>query len=195
MKLLDQVRQAARLKHFSSRTEGCCARWVEQFIRSHRAPEGWRRPKGLGAAEVEAFLTHLAVNRRASASTRNQALAALLFLSRDVLRVDSGALDATRATRTRRLPVVLSRGEVSGVLAAIDAIDAREPDGLMARLMCGAGLRLMECCRLRIKDIDLARAEITIRDGKGAKDRITLLPASLREAVAAHLDSVYRLHQ
>ena len=133
MKLLDQVREVARLRRLALRTEECYARWIEQYIRFHRTAEGFRHPASLGAAEVEQFLTHLAARRHVAASTQNQALAALLFLYRDVLHQELGNLDATRARRTRRLPVVLSREEVRALLGAALALPTDEPYPLMAR--------------------------------------------------------------
>jgi integron integrase len=195
MKLLDQVRSVARLRHLSLRTEQCYARWVEQYIRFHKTAEGFRHPATLGAAEVEQFLTFLAVQRHVSASTQNQALAALLFLYRDVLRIDLGGLDAARARRTRRLPVVLSREEVGQLLAALDRLATAEPYPLMGRLLYGAGLRLMECCRLRVKDVDLGREQLTVRQGKGDKDRVVMLPAAARDALARQLEWRAALHR
>ncbi len=195
MKLLDQVRSVARVRHLSIHTEECYVRWIDHFIRFHRTAEGFRHPNSLGAAEVEQFLTHLAVQRHVAASTQNQALAALLFLYRDVLKSDIGDLNATRARRTRRLPVVLSREEVSQLLAALDALPTEEPYALLARLMYGAGLRLMEACRLRVKDIDLTRHQITVRQGKGDKDRVVMLPAATREAIAERLHGRSALHE
>jgi site-specific recombinase XerD len=147
MSLLDDVRTALRVKRFSLATEECYVRWVEKFVRFHKRPDGWRHPKDMGAPEVEAFLTHLAIEGHVAASTQNQALAALLFLYREVLHLDLGPLDAVRARRSRRLPVVLSRDEVRLLLQALDRLSTNEPYGLMARLMYGAGLRQMECCR------------------------------------------------
>ena len=167
MKLLDQVRQTARVKHFSYRTEQAYVHWIERFIRY----QGIRHPNTMGAPEVEQFLTHLAVAGRVAASTQNQALGALLFLYRDVLGQEIGDLNAVRARRPVRVPLVLSVGEVRALLAALDHLPTTEPYALMARLMYGAGLRLMECCRLRVKDIDLERGQLTIRGGKGDKDR------------------------
>jgi site-specific recombinase XerD len=138
-----------RVKRYALRTEECYVRWVEQFIRFHKGPDGWRHPRDLGGPEVEQFRTHLAVERHVWASTQDQALGALLFLYRDVLHQELGPLDATRARRSRRLPVVLSRDEVGQLLRAIDALPTEEPYGLMARLMYGAGLRLLENSRLR----------------------------------------------
>jgi integron integrase len=195
MPLLDQVRQVLRVRRFALRTEQCYVRWIEQYVRFHKGPAGWRHPAELGAPEVERFLTHLAVERRVSASTQNQALAALLFLYRDVLRKDLGSLDAARARRSRRLPVVLSRDEVGQLLRAIDSLATDEPYGLMARLMYGAGLRLMECCRLRVKDVDLQRHQVTVRQGKGDKDRAVMLPQAARPALEAQLQWREALHR
>jgi integron integrase len=195
MKLLDQVRAVARVRRLSLRTERCYVRWIEQYIHYHKTADGFRHPNILGAAEVETFLTHLAVERHVSASTQNQALAALLFLYRDVLKLDLGGLDAARARRPRRLPVVLSREEVGQLLAALDRLPTEEPYPLMARLMYGAGLRLIECCRLRVKDVDLDRQQITVRQGKGDKDRVVMLPAAARDALTRQLEGRTALHQ
>ncbi len=194
MKLLEQVRQALRVKHYAYRTEQCYLRWIEQYVRFCKAAEGFRHPALLGAAEVEAFLTHLAVERHVSASTQNQALGALLFLYRDVLRLQLTELDAVRARRSRRLPVVLSRDEVPLVLDAVDRLPTEEPYGLMVRLMYGAGLRLMECCRLRVKDVDFSRQQIVVRQGKGDKDRIVMLPIGVRERLAEQVRQRQVLH-
>jgi site-specific recombinase XerD len=159
MKLLDRVRHTARVKHYSYRTEQAYVYWIERFIRYH----GIRHPDTMGEPEVEAFLTHLAVNDHVSASTQNQALAALLFLYQKVLEREIGRLDALRAKRPIRVPTVLSPDEVRALLTALDRTPTTEPYGLMAKLMYGAGLRLMECCRLRMKDIDRERGQITAR--------------------------------
>jgi integron integrase len=195
MKLLDQVRHALRTKHYSYRTEQCYVRWVEQYVRFHRTAEGFRHPATLGAPEVEQFLTYLAVRRHVSASTQNQALGALLFLYNDVLHVDLGPLDAVRAHRVRRLPVVMSPRETAQLLDAVDRLDTDEPYGLMARLMYGAGLRMMECCRLRVKDLDLTRGQITVREGKGDKDRVVMLPQALRPRLEGQLRWRADLHE
>ncbi len=163
MKLLEQVRQVSRVKHFSIRTEKAYVYWAERYIRFH----GIRHPGEMGDAEITAFLTSLAVEGHVASSTQNQALAALLFLYRDVLQRQVGDLNAVRARRPVRVPLVLSREEVQQLLAALDAWPTSEPYSLMARLMYGAGLRVMECCRLRVKDIDLARGQMTVRQGKG----------------------------
>ena len=194
MKLLEQVRQALRVKHYSYRTERCYLRWIEQYVRFHKTEQGFQHPALLGAAEVEGFLTHLAVGRHVSASTQNQALAALLFLYRDVLHLQLTELDAVRARRSRRLPVVLSREEVALVLDAIDRLPTEEPYGLMARLMYGAGLRLMECCRLRVKDVDFSRRQLVVRQGKGDKDRVVMLPLGIRERLEEQVRQRQALH-
>ncbi len=178
-KLLDQVRDRIRVKHYSIRTETQYVQWIKRFILFN----GKRHPIEMGAAEVEAFLSHLAVEGKVSASTQNQALSALLFLYKEVLAVDLPWLDnVVRAKRPQRLPCVLTRTEVRGVLTRMSGIY-----GLMANLLNGTGMRLMECVRLRVKDVDFERGEILIRDGKGAKDRVTMLPESLKDSLLAHL--------
>jgi integron integrase len=185
-RLLDQVREAIRLRHYSIRTEQAYTDWIKRFILFH----GKRHPREMGAAEVERFLTHLAVEGRVAASTQNQALSALLFLYRTVLKVDLPWLgEMTRAKRPGRLPVVLTVEEVRRVLARIDG-----QQGLMADLLYGAGLRLLECVRLRVKDLDFEMRQITVRDGKGEKDRMTMLPQSVLEPLRAHLEKVKVLH-
>jgi site-specific recombinase XerD len=173
MKLLDQVRQTARVKHFSYRTEQSYVRWIERYIRWH----GIRHPAEMGGPEVEAFLTHLAVEGQVAASTQNQALAALLFLYRNVLRIELPNLGAVRAARREQLPVVLSCDEAARLLAAVDAGgEARGAYGVMTRLMYGCGLRLLETCRLRVKDVDFGRSQIAVRGGKGDVDREVARP-------------------
>lgn len=185
-RLLDQVREAIRLRHYSIRTEQAYTDWIKRFILFH----GKRHPREMGAAEVERFLTHLAVEGRVAASTQNQALSALLFLYREVLKVDLPWLgEMTRAKRPGRLPVVLTVEEVRRVLARIDG-----QQGLMADLLYGAGLRLLECVRLRVKDLDFEMRQITVRDGKGEKDRMTMLPQAVLEPLRAHLEKVKVLH-
>jgi integron integrase len=195
VKLLDEVRHVARLRRLALPTERCYVRWIEHYIRFHKTAEGFRHPNTMNAEEVERFLTFLAVQRHVSASTQNQAFAALLFLYRDVLHLDLGDVDALRARRTRRLPVVLTRDEVAALLAGLDALPTREPYGLMARLLYGAGLRLMECCRLRVKDVDLKRGQLVVRQGKGDKDRVVMLPAAASEAVAEQMRWRLALHE
>ncbi|TWC38691.1 integron integrase [Pseudomonas sp. SJZ079] len=186
-KLLDQLREQIRVRHYSIRTEAVYLKWVRQFIRFH----GLRHPAEMGAAEVERFLSDLAVRRNVSASTQNQALAALLFLYKQVLHIELPWLDAVvRAKQPERLPLVLGREETQLLLAQFSGEVA-----LITGLLYGSGMRLMEAVRLRVKDVDFARREIVIRDGKGMKDRVTLLPESLRPALLAHLAWVKALHE
>jgi integron integrase len=194
MPLLDQVRDAVRVRHYSYETEQTYLHWVERFVRFHKGPTGWRHPKDMSAREVEAFLTHLAVQHHVAAATQNLAFNALLFLYRHVLRVDLGPVNALRARRPPRLPAVLPRSEVRQLLEALDALRLREPCALLARLLYGCGLRLAEGCHLRMKDIDLEREQITVRGGKGDKDRALMLPRAVREALAAQLKWRERLH-
>jgi len=178
-KLLDQVRERIRVKHYSIRTETQYVQWIRRFILFH----GKKHPRDMGAPELEAFLTHLAVAGNVAAATQNQALSALLFMYKEVLGIDLPWLDnVTRAKRPQRLPVVMTREEVHAVLDRMEGVY-----GLMTRLLYGTGMRLMECVRLRVKDVDFARGEILIRDGKGAKDRVTMLPQSLVFPLQAHL--------
>jgi len=178
-KLLDQVRDRLRVKHYSIRTETQYLQWIKRFILFHDK----RHPREMGAVEVEAFLTHLAVAGRVAAATQNQALSALLFLYREVLNIDLPWLDkVVRAKQPQRLPVVLTRQEVTAILDRMTGVH-----GLMARLLYGTGMRLMECVRLRVKDVDFERAEIVVSDGKGAKDRITMLPQALIGPLQDHL--------
>jgi integron integrase len=161
--------------------------WAERFIRFH----GLKHPAEMGATHVEAFLNHLAVERHVSASTQNQALSALVFLYREVLGADFPDLDhLVRARRPVRLPVVLTRDEVKAVLERIPGAK-----GLMARLLYGSGLRVMECMRLRVKDVDLERSEIRVRDGKGARDRVAPLAQALHSPLADQVDRVRRIHR
>jgi integron integrase len=168
---------------------------MERYIRFHKGPDGYRHLAVMGAREVEQFLTHLAVARHVSASTQNQALNALLFLYERVLQIKLGALGAIRAPRSRHIPVVMSPGEVRQLLEALDCLDTTEPYALMARLMYGCGLRLMECCRLRVKDLDFARGQVLVRGGKGNKDRVVMLPHSLRNRLEEQLRGRRTLHE
>ncbi|MBX3630701.1 MAG: integron integrase [Nitrosomonas sp.] len=178
-KLLDRVRDRIRIRHYSLRTETQYVQWIKRFILFHSK----RHPQEMGAVEVEAFLTHLAVTGKVSASTQNQALSALLFLYKEVLLIDLPWLDkVVRAKQPQRLPVVLTRTEVRTILARMSGTY-----GLMANLLYGTGMRLMECVRLRVKDVDFERSEVFIRDGKGAKDRVTMLPELLVGSLQAHL--------
>jgi integron integrase len=188
-RLLDQMSQILRVRHYSPRTEACYVHWARQFILFH----GKRHPRDMGAAEVEQFLTHLAVHGHVSASTQNQALNALVFLYQQVLQIDLGRFDAVRARRPKRLPVVLAPEEVAAVLERVEGDEGAFP--LMARLLYGCGLRLMECCRLRVKDIELSRGQIVVRGGKGNKDRVVMLPRSVRADLERHLEWRRRLHE
>lgn len=186
-RLLDRVRDKIRLKHYSIRTEQAYVDWVRRFILFHHK----RHPADLGPEAVEAFLTHLAVAGQVSASTQNQARSALLFLYRQVLEIELPWLDNVESARqSRRLPVVLTQQEVTRLLGAMSGVD-----GLIARLLYGSGLRVMEGVRLRVKDIDFERLEILVRDGKGAKDRVTMLPASLVQPLAVQLEEAQRRHE
>ncbi len=186
-RLLDQVRDQIRLKHYSIRTERVYCEWVKRYIRFHK----YRHPLEMGAAEIEAFLSDLAVRRDVSASTQNQALAALLFLYKQVLKQELPWLgEVVRAKKPARLPVVLSIDEVQRILHRLDG-----DVGLIARLLYGGGLRLMEGVRLRVKDVDFSRNEIIIRDGKGQKDRVTVMPARLVLPLKQHIALVRAIHQ
>jgi integron integrase len=192
---MDQVCQKARRLHRSIRTERAYVYGIGRYLRFHKGTGPWRHPQTLGDKEVEEFLTDLAVQGRVSASTQNQALAALLFLYQAVLEKKLGRIDALRARRPQRAPLVLSVAEVQGLLAAIDRLPTQEPYGLMARLMYGSGLRLLECCRLRIKDVDLERGQLTVREGKGDKDRYVMLPGAAREGLSRQLQWRRALHE
>ncbi|MFO1076391.1 MAG: integron integrase [Planctomycetota bacterium] len=186
-RLSDRVREALRLRHRSLRTERAYLHWIRRYW----VFCGRRDPATLGAAEVSAFLSHLAVDQRVAAATQNQALSALLFLYRHVLAQDLPWLDdLVRAARPAHLPVVLSRNEVRAVLEAMQGTPR-----LIAMLLYGAGLRLLECCQLRIKDLDFARNQITIRRGKGRKDRLVMLPAACKAELAAHLAAARTQHE
>lgn len=185
--LIDQMHVALQARHYSTRTEKAYCLWVKRFIRYH----GLRHPADMGEVEINAFLSHLAVDEKISASTQTQALSAILFLYRSVLAREVGELtDLVRARKSRRLPVVLARDEVTAIIDELDG-DRR----LAASLMYGSGLRLMECLRLRVLDLELARSEILVRDGKGGKDRVTMLPQSLRPAVEQQLDAARAVHR
>lgn len=185
-KLLDQVREVIRSKHYSIRTEESYVDWITRYVRFHRL----RHPRELGLAEIEAFLTDLAVAGRVAASTQNQARSALLFLYREVLGIPlDEPRDVVQAKRPQRLPTVLTRAEVQAVLREL-----AEPYRLMAQLLYGSGLRLMECIRLRVKDLDFERHELTVRDGKGQRDRVTMLPERLIEPLQLQLQLARRWH-
>ena len=185
-RLLDRLRGAIRLRHYSIRTEDAYADWARRFILFH----GKRHPQDLGAAEVASFLTHLAVQRNVAASTQNQAKSALLFLYRVVLALELPWLDEVVGAKTpRRLPVVLTQTQVRALLHELNGTM-----GLVAALLYGTGMRLLEGLRLRVKDIDFERREIVIRDGKGGKDRVTVLPENLLLPLTEHIARRQALH-
>ena len=186
-KLLDQIRDAIRLKHYSYSTEKTYVHWARRYILFHNK----RHPAEMGAVEIETFLTHLAKEDNVSASTQNQALNALLFLYRSVLKIDLAIpIHALRAKRSELLPTVLSKEETAQVLSGVQGLHQ-----LMAKLLYGSGLRLMECLRLRVKDIDFEQFQIIIREGKGEKDRATMLPASLVQPLKHQIDFVRKIHE
>lgn len=186
-RLLDRVRHTCRLRRSSPRTERAYLGWIKRYIFFHEK----RHPQEMGEVEIRQFLVHLAVELKVAASTQNQAFCALLFLYREVLgKPLQGLEDTPRASRAPRVPVVLTEDEVGAILSRMHGVPA-----LMASLMYGAGLRLLECCRLRVKDIDFARREITVRDGKGCRDRVTILPDAAIEPLQRHLDRVRHQHQ
>lgn len=185
-RLLDEVRARMRVKHYSLRTEQAYLYWIRRYIRAN----GMRHPRTLDGRVVETFLTRLATDDHVSASTQNQALSAILFLYREVMALKLPWMeDVVRAKRSPRLPVVLSRAEAERLLEHLSG-----RNWLMAGLLYGSGLRLLECLRLRVKDVDFGRNEITVRDGKGGKDRRTVLPARLREPLRLQVATVRALH-
>lgn len=186
-KLLDQLRDTIRLKHYSYSTEKTYVHWARRYILYHNK----RHPAEMGAAEIEAFLTYPAKEGYVSSSTQNQALNALLFLYRNVLQIDLPVpLHALRAKRSEHLPTVLSKDEVARVLAGMQGLHQ-----LMAKLLYGCGLRLMECLRLRVKDIDFEQSQIIVREGKGEKDRATMLPTSLIQPLKNQITFVKNQHE
>ncbi len=185
-RLFDRVRDAARVRHYSRRTEKAYLAWIRRFILFH----GKRHPADMDAPEITKFLSSLAVEGNVAASTQNQALSALLFLYRDVLGQDLPWLDdVVRAKRPPRLPVVLTRAEVRLVLSHVRGVPR-----LMSLLLYGSGLRLLECARLRVKDVDFGRNQLVVRGGKGDKDRVTMLPAVVKPGLARHLETVKEQH-
>lgn len=179
-RLMDEARHHLRLKHDSLRTEQAYVGWIRRYVRAN----GKRHPRAMGAAEVERFLSDLAAAGAVSAGTQNQALSALLFLYREVLQIELPWLDqVVRAKRPRRVPTVLSRDEARRLLAALTG-----RTWLIGSLLYGTGMRLMECLRLRVKDVDFERREITVRDGKGGKDRRTMLPGALIEPLRREIE-------
>src|SRR6266542_6371272 len=186
-KLLDQVHQAIRTRHYSPKTEEAYIGWIKRYVFFHNK----RHPAEIAEAEIAQFLSNLATESNVSSSTQNQALNALLFLYKEVLEKKIGLIQGiVRAKRSRRLPVVLTKEEVKRVLSGITGTP-----WLMAMLLYGAGLRLMECCRLRVKDIDFSKNQIVIRAGKGDKDRYTMLPGAVKEHLLHHLQAVKRQHE
>ena len=186
-RLLEQLRQRIRYRHYSPRTEVAYSQWVCRFIRFH----GKRHPRELGADHVAAFLSSLANERHVAASTQNQALAALLFLYKDVLGMELPWMEGiARARRPKRVPDVLTAADIHATFSHLIGVHS-----LMARLMYGSGIRLSECLQLRVKDMDLVRREIVVRQGKGAKDRVTMFPRSLVEAMTAHLADIRSLYR
>lgn len=186
-RLLDEVRACLRYKHYSRRTEEAYIHWIRRYILFH----GKRHPRDMGAGELEAFLTNLAVERQVTAGTQNVALSALLFLYREVLKVELPWLEKMeRAKPSQHLPVVLSREEVTLLLNGMEGIT-----GLVARLLYGTGMRVMEGARLRVMDVDFHRNEILVRNGKGAKDRVTMLPQSLKQGLREQIDTSLLLHR
>ena len=185
-KLLDQVRDAIHLKQYSYRTEQAYVGWIKRYLYFHDV----RHPSEMGAPEVEAFLTHLAVKENVAASTQNQALSALLFLHREVLHQDLGPVDALRAKRPKRLPTVLTKDETLRLIGCLSGTHQ-----LMGKLIYGSGVRLMECLRLRVKDLEFDRQTLIVRDGKGAQDWVTVLPDSLIPLPKEHLQRVKALHK
>ena len=186
-KLFPLIIERLRVKHYSKRTEDAYLQWIKRFILHH----GKRHPREMGVAEVEGFLTHLAVARNVSASTQNQAKSALLFLYKEVLEMELPWLDnVTQAKAPKRMPVVLNKQEVQALLNRLDGTI-----WLISSLLYGSGLRVMECLRLRVKDIDFVKREILVREGKGFKDRVTMLPAALVEPLKQHLLKVQALHE
>lgn len=185
--LVNQLRQVLRSRHYSRSTEETYCHWVRRFMAFHNK----RHPSRLGDAEVNAFLSHLALRARVSASTQNQALSAILFLYRSVLKRKIGNLgDLVRARRPKRLPIVMTKQEARAVLGRLEG-----KIWIMACLMYGAGLRLSECLRFRVQDVDFGSNQIIIRDGKGAKDRITLLPESVKRPLMDHLREAKAVHE
>ena len=181
-KLLEQVSDLLRLKHYSKRTEEAYVNWIRRYIMFHNK----RHPNDMGIPEIEAFLTHLAVDRNVAASTQNQAFSALLFLYREVLRIElPGMIDALRAKKPKHLPTVLTKDEARRVIATMEGTSR-----LIAQLLYGSGLRVLECLRLRVKDLDFAQRIITVRDGKGMNDRVTMLPESLFPELRRHLEKI-----
>lgn len=186
-KLMDQLHEALQSRHYSSRTEQSYCHWVKRYVYFHNV----RNPREMAEPEINAFLTHLAIKEKVSASTQNQALAALLFLYRHVIMKELGDFgDVIRARKSQNLPIVMTKEEVRLVLGFLEG-----ENQLIASLLYGSGLRVTECLRLRVQDVDFARNEITVRRGKGAKDRVTMLPVGLRSSLEDHLRKVKAVHE
>ena len=186
-KLLEQVRNKIRIRHYSIRTEKTYLDWIKRYILFHHK----KHPKDMGAGEVEAFLTYLAVTLNVAASTQNQALNALLFLYKVVLEMELPLLQhVKRAKRSEKLPVVFSKMEIKSIMADLDGVY-----WIMGQLLYGGGLRLMECVRLRVKDVDFGYRQITVRDGKGKKDRVTMLPQVVENSLKQHIEKVKIIHE
>jgi integron integrase len=186
VRLMDQVREVLRFHHYAYNTEKSYVSWILQYIRFHNK----KHPKDMGKHEIEAFLSHLAVNRNVTASTQNQALNAILFLYKQVLHIEADMeIRATRARQSQRLPVVLSREQVAQIMTLLN-----DKPRLMAKLMYGCGLRSLEVIRLRIQDIDFEQKQIVAREAKGNKDRVTFLPQNLIEPLQKQIDNVRNVH-
>ena len=186
-KLLDQVREQIRIRHYSIRTENAYVSWIKLYIHFHKK----RHPRDLGKSDIETFLSHLALDRKVAASTQNQAFNALLFLYRNVLKKEIGDnIDVVRAKKPRRLQTVMTKDESLKIINALTGVHQ-----LMAKLLYGSGLRLMECVRLRVKDIDFKRFQIVVREAKGSKDRVKMLPESIVPALKDHLLYVKQLFE
>jgi integron integrase len=197
-RLFDQIREVMRFHHYSYRTEKTYSQWVRRYLAFHRQPDrsgpdsGWQHPRRMGAPEVASFLAHLAVAGNVAASTQNQALNALVFLYEQVLRIELGDLgEFARVTRPARLPEVLTQEQTRRVLAALKP----GTSGLIIRLLYGTGMRVMECLRLRVKDLEFDRGRIVVREGKGDKDRLTIFPEALKGELQKHLERVKLLHE
>jgi integron integrase len=187
MKLLDQVRHVIRKKHYSIRTEQAYLQWIKRFILFHNK----RHPKDMGEKEISQYISYLATDRKVASSTQNQAMNAIVFLYKQVLKIELGDFGhMERAKKPEKLPTVMSKREVGQVLAEISGTHR-----LMAKLLYGCGLRLMECVRLRVKDVDFDQNQVIVRDGKGMKDRSTLLPEQLKPLLSDQLERVKILHE
>lgn len=190
-KLLDEVVNTCKKKHYARKTAETYRAWARDYLLFHRTRAGrFVHPRDLGGPDVEAYLSYLAVKRRVAAATQNQALNAVVFMYKQVLGIDLGEFSATRAKRSRNVPTVLTQAEAGSLLAQM-----RPPARLIAQVMYGGGLRVGEACGLRVKDVDLDRQQVTIRRGKGAKDRVTLLSASLIDPLRRHIAQRVEIHQ